>query len=158
MRATENTSKRLLLLIFSSCLTTMALSGYRGLQQIAMILTVGLTGFVVVHLIRSSSPNSVLRWSAYVLAGGIGFAAWNLFTQPNTRWAHRAFIYTIYGASVALFLLATELGKLKRPIRDHWMIAGGIYAATTVSILLLRPCFAERMMSPDGNSSQFYES
>lgn len=135
--------KRLLFLVFLALLISVGVSGFPLLQGIT--LAVGLAASIFVAF-KIKSTQELVRFASYAIAGALAFAAWNLLGQPNERWAHRTFIYSLYGAAAALFLLATDLGKPQQTDKQKWIIGSVIYALTTVSIIALKPCFVSRMM------------
>lgn len=121
---TDTRMSRVAFILFATCLAMLAFAGNWSAQAAFMVLAVALTATLGFGLLRSPAANGFSRLLTYALAGAVGFAAWNLFAQPNMRWAHRAFIYTAYGAAIAIILLATVLEREDRSQQDSWYIAG----------------------------------
>lgn len=143
----ETMLRRLSLAVFFSSLGTMGFAGTHLIQISLMTAALLLAALLALGLVRSPDATGFSNTLAWAMVGTLGFAAWNLIGQPNPRWAHRAFIYTTYGGAAAILLLATALDTEARTERQSWFIAGGVYLATTVSIILIKSCFVERMMS-----------
>lgn len=131
---------------FVSGMVAMALAG-RPTLQAATLLIAFILAVVTVWGLRRIPDGSTLGFVLSVaMALTLTIAAWNFLGHPSERWAHRTFIYTVYSAAAAIMLLATVLDQPDEVTRPHWYAIAGIYLAATVSIALLKPCFAQRML------------